>query len=99
MDAETTGEKTKDVPVHVRHVGELEKVDFKMPEQVTLLDVWNEAYVELDIAKQDRDLFQAKDGNGSIDLTPHLGMSLKQAADAGIAKSRQFEIVAGTGGA
>lgn len=91
--------KTKDVQVHVRHVGELETVNFKISEEATLLDVWTNAYAELEIEKEERDAFQAKHGNDAFDLTPHLGMTVRQAQAEGIVKTLHFEIVARTGGA
>lgn len=91
--------KTKDVQVHVRHVGELESVNFKISEEATLSDVWAAAYSELKIAKEERDSFQGKNGNEASDLTPHLGMTVRQAQADGVVKTLHFEIVAGTGGA
>jgi hypothetical protein len=91
--------KTKDVQVHVRHVGELETVNFKISEEATLLEVWTKAYDELGIDKEERDALQAKHGNESIDLAPHLSVTLRQALSDGIITTLHFEIVAGTGGA
>ena len=91
--------KIKDVQVHVRHVGELETVNFKISEEATLLEVWTKAYDELGIQKEERDAFQAKIGNDAVDLTPYLTMPLRQAQADGIIKTLHFEIVAGTGGA
>lgn len=94
-----TQDKTKDVQVHVRHVGELETINFKISEEATLLDVWTKAYEKLGIEKEERDAFQAKHGNEAVDLTPHLGITIRQALADGVVKTLHFEIVAGTGGA
>lgn len=89
--------------VHVLHVGEIEKVNFKVSESDTLQAIWDEAYLELKIAHDDRDGFQAVEGEGAhktaTDLTPHLALSLAQALAQGLTKTKHFEITSGTGGA
>jgi hypothetical protein len=92
--------KNNGVTIHVKHLGEHEKKTFKVAASQTLQQIWIQAYLELAIAKQDRDVFQVrknKQGN-PIDLAPYFSLSLKTAQDEGICDD-DFEIAAGTGGA
>jgi hypothetical protein len=88
-----------DVSVHVKHLGEHEKANFKVPLTWTLQQIWDEAYNKLEISRQDRDVFQApQEKDNPRDLTPYLALTLEAAQAQGICK-RDFEIAAGTGGA
>jgi len=101
VGAAATGGKhnAHDVTVHVKHLGEHEKENFKVPPAWTLQQIWDQAYLELKVAKQDRDLFQApQKKDNPVDLTPHLSLTLAAAQTAGLCDV-EFEIAAGTGGA
>ena len=87
-----------EVSVHVKHLGEHEKVSFKVGLSQTLQQIWDEAYKELEIAKSDRDVFQAPHKPNPIDLMPHITLTLKEAQTRDLCK-HDFEIAAGTGGA
>lgn len=90
---------TRQVNVHVKHLGEHEKVTFKVSVGATLQQIWDEAYVELKIAKQDRDVLQAPHKKENpTDLTPFLSLTLNDAQDQEVCEN-DFEIAAGTGGA
>lgn len=91
--------KEKAVTVHFRHIGELEKVDFRVDLDTTLQAAWDAAYRELGIGRDERDTLQAAAGSASVDLTPHLGRTLRELRDENLIKNFQFEIAAGTGGA
>lgn len=96
---EKGGPKDREVPVHVKHLGEHEKVTFKTLLSNTLQQIWDQAYVELEIEKQERDVFQApQKKDNPIDLMPHLGLKLEQAQSQKLCEN-DFEIAAGTGGA
>jgi hypothetical protein len=84
--------------VHVTHLAEHEKVNFKVVPTITLQALWDESYKELKIKKEPRDVFQAPHKPNPIDLMPHLALTLEQAQEKGLCKD-QFEIAAGTGGA
>lgn len=105
MASENENENDKDKPpkdevtIHVRHIGELENANFKMSAAATLQACWDQAYLELTIDRDQRDIFQAKDGETPNDLMPHLGLTLDQAKAAGLIKTFHFQIAAGTGGA
>lgn len=89
----------RDVPVHVTHLGEHEKATFKVRRSLTLQQIWDRAYQELTIAKQERDVFQApRKKDNPRDLTPFLSLTL-EAAQAQEVCEDDFEIAAGTGGA
>lgn len=101
-DKEKPKEKDE-TQVHVLHVGDLAKDNFKVSEQITLRELWDQSYAELDVDRDDRDGFQAVEGEGpnkqATDLVPHLGLTLAQAIAQGLTKTRRFEITVGTGGA
>lgn len=87
------------VTVHVKHLGEHEKTNFKVPLGWTLQQIWDKAYDELGIDRQDRDVFQApQKKDNPKDLTPYLGLTLEAAQAQRICED-DFEIAAGTGGA
>src|SRR4051812_36877051 len=67
------------VNVHVKHLGEHEKENFKVPLTWTLQQIWDQAYIELKIAKTERDVFQAPSKSNPIDLTPHLALTFEEA--------------------
>jgi exonuclease VII small subunit len=87
-----------EVWVHVTHVNDLESVDFKMSIHATLQNVLSEAYDELEIKPQPKDIFQTA-GEPPISLMSHLGLTLEQARDRGIITDFRFQIVSETGGA
>lgn len=86
------------VEVHVRHVNEVELAAFKVSRHATLRAVWDQAYLELKLAKQDKDTFQTA-GDKPKSLTSYLAMTLEQAKEQGVITNYHFEIVSETGGA
>jgi hypothetical protein len=86
------------ITVHVKHLSEHEKVSFKVVLSQTLQQVWDEAYLELEIARSERDVFQAPHKPNPIDLMPHITLTLDEARKRDLCKD-DFEIAAGTGGA
>lgn len=87
------------IQVHVRHLGEREKANFKADLDDTLQAVWDESYVELGIGKTERDVWQAANKQGEpTSLMDHLGLTLDDARSRGLC-DKDFEIAAGTGGA
>jgi len=86
------------VEVKVRHINEAEKTEFKISEDATLQQVWDQAYIELKIAKNPLDVFQTG-GDQPTSLMGHLTLTLKQARDQHVIKNYAFEIAAQTGGA
>ena len=93
------GRGAHDVTVHVKHLGEHEKVNFKVAPSATLQQIWDKAYEKLPVDRDDRDIFQApRKKDNPLDLTPHLGLTLEAAQAQGYCDT-DFEIAAGTGGA
>jgi len=92
------GTPNKKQNVHVKHLGELETVKFKVTNTTTLQQIWDRAYIELDISHDARDVFQADIRGGSVSLMEHLGLSLVEAQRRGLC-DKKFEISARTGGA
>ncbi len=89
----------REMTVHVKHLGEHAKENFKILPGATLQQLWDKAYDELGIARQERDVLQAPRKTGNpVDLTPHLGLSLVEAQAQELC-GKDFEIAAGTGGA
>jgi len=84
--------------VHVTHLADHEKVNFKVIPTITLQALWDESYEELKIKKEPRDVFQAPHKPNPTDLMPYLALTLAQAQQKGLCKDH-FEIAAGTGGA
>jgi hypothetical protein len=88
-----------DVKVRFRHLAEHEKVKFDADEDLSLQAIWDEAYVELEIARGERDVLQAPGPHGNpVSLMEHLALTLKQARRRELC-DRDFEIAARTGGA
>ena len=102
-DDDAAAPNKDETEVHVLHVGDLAKANFKVSEQVSLQALWNQSYVELKVERDDRDGFQAVEGEGehkkATDLAPFLSITLAQAIAQGLTKTKHFEITAGTGGA
>lgn len=86
------------VEVRVTHVNDVESVEFEVSRHATLQVVWDQAYLELKVAKQPRDIFQTG-GSDPRSLMSHLAMTLEQAKEQGVITNFHFEIVADTGGA
>ncbi|ESZ03490.1 hypothetical protein X735_33115 [Mesorhizobium sp. L2C085B000] len=84
--------------VRVKHLGELETVRFKVESGTTLLSIWDRAYEELDVMRNERDVFQAETDVGTVSLMDHLGLPLETAQQEGLC-DKKFEIAARTGGA
>ena len=91
-------QKDDEVVVHFRHLNERENANFKVPLDQTLRAIWDEAYGELEIDRDARDVLQAPGKPNPIDLMPHLDKTLRQAQAANLCDTH-FEIAAGTGGA
>lgn len=92
------GVPTKKQNVQVKHLGELETAKFKVAETSTIQQIWERAYIELEIGHDDRDVFQADVRGGSVSLMDHLGLTLIEAQRRGLC-DKKFEISARTGGA
>jgi hypothetical protein len=92
------GSSDREINVHVTHLGEHEKENFKVELHATLQQIWDRAYQELKIEKAGRDVFQAPGKPNPIDLMPYLGLTLEEAQRQELCK-KDFEIAAGTGGA
>lgn len=93
------GKGPKPVTIHVKHLAEHEKANFKVDLTDTLQQIWDQSYLKLEIERQERDVFQAPRKNDNpVDLTPHLALTLDQAQSQGFCED-DFEIAARTGGA
>ena len=87
------------IQVHFEHLGEREKANFKVAPADTLQAIWDLAYDELDVAKDQRDILQApRPGSNPVSLMDHLALSLANAQTQGLCDTH-FEIAARTGGA
>ena len=78
------------------HVNSLKEAKIHAAKDLTLNDLWNEAYVELNEPRRPDDRLQTDDGR---DLLPYLGLTLRQLRDETGIKTRKFEILGPTGGA
>lgn len=89
----------KGTQVHFRHLGERETANFRVDPRVTLKEMWDTAYTELEIERDERDILQApRPGGNPMSLMEHLSLSLDEAQDRDLCETR-FEIAARTGGA
>lgn len=86
------------VTVHFKHLGELENANFKVDPNDTLQVIWDLAYGELEIDRDERDVLQAKGKPNPTDLMPYLTLTLVEAQAKGYCDTH-FEIAARTGGA
>ncbi len=87
-----------EVEVHVIHVNEVEKAEFKEKLHATLQQVWDKSYEELKLEKQPRDVFQTG-GQQPKSLMNHLQLTLEQARDQKVIENFHFGIASATGGA
>lgn len=87
-----------EVEVHVIHVNEVEKTEFKERLHATLQQVWDKSYKELKLERQPRDVFQTG-GQQPKSLMNHLHLTLDQARDQKILENFHFGIASATGGA
>lgn len=95
---ETTPDHEKKVTIHITHVPEVENRKFREVVTETLQQCWDQCYVELDIARDPKDIFQT-DGAHPKSLMSYLGITLEAAHDQKIIKNYHFAIVKETGGA
>ncbi|MBW8077003.1 MAG: hypothetical protein GJU76_02785 [Gallionella sp.] len=86
------------VMVHVVHVGEVERVDFKERRTATLQHVWDRSYLELKIPREAKDVFQTG-GERPKSLMKYLSLTLEQAIDQMVIENYHFGIASETGGA
>lgn len=91
-------DRPREQNVHVKHLGELETATFKVAENATLQHIWDMAYIELEVARDPRDVFQAEVSGRPVSLMEHLDLPLAEAQSRELCK-RKFEIAARTGGA
>ena len=91
-------EEDERVTVHVVHVNELEKADFKEKLTATLQQVWNTSYLKLEIPHKPKDVFQTG-GEHPKSLMTHLGLTLEQARHQKVIEDFHFGIASETGGA
>lgn len=75
------------------------EVKFDVPWTYTLQQVWKASYGEFDPPEQpgQQDKFQCE--KAGADLTPYLGLTLREAHERHICVNRKYQIVGGTGGA
>jgi hypothetical protein len=86
------------VEVHVIHVNEVEKASFKEKLTATLQQVWDKSYIELEIPRQPKDVFQTA-GEKPKSLMSFLGLTLEEARKQGVIHDFRFGIASETGGA
>lgn len=86
------GTPIKKQNVQVKHLGELETAKFKVAETSTIQQIWDRAYIELEIGQDARDVFQADVRGGSVSLMDHLGLTLIAAQRRGLC-AKKFEIL------
>ena len=89
------------VKVHFVHLRDLDAVDFRVDDDMTLEVIWEKAYLKLEVERDDRDVLQAPakhEGGQVTSLMPNLGLTLEQARNAKLCE-RDFEIAGRTGGA
>ena len=88
-----------DVKVSFRHLAEHEKAKFDVDGGLTLQAIWDQAYIELEIDRGERDVLQAPGKHDNpVSLMEHLGVTLDDARARELC-DRDFEIAARTGGA
>ncbi len=88
-----------DVKVRFRHLAEHEATRFEVDDDETLQAIWDRAYVELEVDRDERDVLQApKPGGNPVNLMEHVALSLEAARRLELC-DRTFEIAARTGGA
>lgn len=96
---DNTGSAKAAIQVHFEHLGEREKANFKAALSDTLQAIWDLAYDELGVAKDQRDILQApRPGGHPVSLMDHLSVSFADARSQGLCDTH-FEIAARTGGA
>jgi hypothetical protein len=86
------------VDVHVLYVDDLKKISFKESVDKTLQQLWDKSYVELEIAKKPKDVFQTG-GEHPKSLMSHLSLTLKQAHEQKVIENWHFGIASEKGGA
>jgi hypothetical protein len=86
------------VEVHVTHVNDVETAKFEASLHATLQAVWDKSYLELEVAKHPKDIFQTA-GDKPSSLMSHLALTLAQAKEQHVITNFRFEIVSETGGA
>lgn len=84
--------------LHFKHIPEAEQANFKMAKSTSLQAAWDQAYVEMGIARGANDVLQTAGGKPKS-LQSYLGYTLAQLKDERIITAYNFEIVAATGGA
>ncbi len=88
-----------EVEVEVLNTKSNREVKFEALWTSTLQQVWDAAYREFHPPEQrdPQDKFQCQ--KAGVDLTPYLGLTVRQAHDQHICTNRHYQIVGGTGGA
>lgn len=86
------------VTVHVVHVNEAERASFKEERTATLQRVWDKAYLELEIPRNPKDVFQSG-GERPKSLMSDLSLTLEQALKQEVIEDFRFGIASETGGA
>jgi hypothetical protein len=89
----------KETRVEVLNTKTNREVVFDVPWTTTLQVVWDSSYGKFQPPehKDADDKFQCQ--HAGADLTPYLGLTLKQAQEQHICPARKYQIVGGTGGA
>lgn len=78
------------------HVASVQHVKFQVAWTTTLQTAWDKAYEKLGEDRRADDRLQT---DGGVDMTPHLGKTMRQLFDDKRTKSHKFVIVGPTGGA
>lgn len=96
VEAKQHGDRT--VEVHVKSLKNNETTSFKVSEETTVGQVWDEAIDpdHLDEERQPGDTFRCADGH---DLTHELDLTMAQLQEQHVCMNRHFEIRGGSGGA
>ncbi|MFB6465012.1 hypothetical protein [Bradyrhizobium tunisiense] len=90
-------DKAKKEPlVEFEDVNSLDTATFHTPWHTTLTSAWDEAVNLLEEPRKPTDRLQSHSGT---DLTPYLGLTLRELIDKKIVKALKFQIVGPTGGA
>jgi uncharacterized protein YPO0396 len=97
-EIEAAEEDRETVVLHVIHVNEVEKASFKERLSATLQQVWDKSYLELNIPRQPKDVFQTA-GAHPKSLMSYLGLTLKQAREQKVIEDFCFGSASETGGA
>jgi len=95
-DSKDDNEKHGGQAITFKHVNSLQEVKIHANKEATLDELWNEAHAQLGEPRRPEDRLQTDEG---VDVSPYLGLTLKQLRDEHGIKTHKFDIVGPTGGA